>query len=134
MEKRSCAVCGADLSAWQKRFCSRACYGQTQQKQVPVSCHECGAAFTLRRYRALRAVRHYCADCRATQPRWATGKPRSRPLTLIMLPCFWCGTPCYRQPHYTRRAFYTFCSGECRTAGWGSVRRAHDLLKGGDTE
>src|SRR2546429_8917593 len=114
-----CPVCGKDVPRKCLKFCGKECYAESRRKRALVGCVRCKTYYAVRPFEAKRSKEHYCKNCRQ---QWENREPAKKEPTGYNLDCYFCGAPCYRQRWYSRRYVYTFCSKECRRAGWRSLR------------
>lgn len=122
-----CPQCNGPVLRKCLKYCTKECYAEARRKEVGVSCENCGNLFTIRPFEANRARTHYCPNCR---DHWDNRRPADKQPTGYQLHCFFCNAPVYRQRWYSSRYLYTFCSKQCRRAGWRELRLAHEGLFG----
>ena len=120
-----CPICSKPILRKSLTYCSMACYSEARKKKVDVICAKCSTTFSVRPFEYTRSKKHYCTNCRQ---RWENRGPVKKIPTGYILNCYYCGVTIYRQRWYSRRYLYSFCSRECRSAGWRSLRLAHEGL------
>jgi hypothetical protein len=126
----TCPVCGKAVPRRCLTYCGKECYRVAREKRVAVNCYNCGCEYGVRPFEKKRSATHYCPDCRH---QWSNRQVAVREPTGYTLNCYWCGSPIYRPRWYARRYLYSFCTKECRRAGWRSLRLAHEGLSGRGT-
>lgn len=122
MQQKTCPVCSKPVLRKALTYCGMDCYSKARQKRIKVLCVQCKKEFEIRPFEKTRSITHYCSSCRE---HWENRKTPEKVLKGLWLQCFFCSCPVYRPPYYYRRYLYTFCSKECRRAGWRELRLAH---------
>lgn len=126
--ERVCAYCDGPRTRSDTKYCSSGCYGLSRRTRVTVPCTGCGTPIEREPSELARHPHPHCPSCAA---RWQTnradGDQRRRG---YWLDCYHCGTPVWRPRWRAKRSLYTFCSSDCRKAGWTSLQRAHEALFG----
>lgn len=98
---RECGTCGAPYTRKASeagKYCSRACYAQSKQRNVTSNCQQCGTLFTHKP----RARGKFCS------PRCAAAALRHQ----VTRKCDQCGSEYSRAPSHIGK----YCSTECRYA------------------
>ena len=122
---KTCPVCGKEIIRRSLTYCGMQCYSKAREKRVEVACSNCKNSFSIRPFEQARSVKHYCPSCRQ---KWENRQPAVKIPTGYVLPCYYCGVPIYRQRWRAHLYLYSFCSKACRSAGWRSLRLAHEGL------
>ena len=113
-----CEVCGKEVSRGQARlkkhkhvYCSKACMGKDQSKQVEAVCDYCGKKFFRMAYRVKKNTNNFCSnECRYAYMR---GQERPDTWKVGYVKCDYCGKGVHKSPSELAHSKHHFCSPEC---------------------